>query len=192
MYGQTEAAPRISYVPFDQLGRKIGSIGIAVPEGSLTLDERTGELVYCGPNVMLGYAECPQDLAKGDELFGVLRTGDLASQDADGYFYITGRLKRFLKLFGKRFNLDELEMILSRRFESTVACCGRDDLLIAAVENREDTETICGTVCEMFDLPRAGIKVVAMEERPRTSNGKVEYQRLADAQREATLTAARS
>jgi len=192
MYGQTEAAPRISYVPFDQLGRKIGSIGIAVPEGSLTLDERTGELVYCGPNVMLGYAECPQDLAKGDELFGVLRTGDLASQDADGYFYITGRLKRFLKLFGKRFNLDELEIILSRRFESTVACCGRDDLLIAAVENREDTETIRGTVCEMFDLPRAAIKVVAMKELPRTSNGKVEYQRLADAQREATLTAARS
>jgi acyl-CoA synthetase (AMP-forming)/AMP-acid ligase II len=191
MYGQTEAAPRISYVPFDQLGRKIGSIGIAVPHGSLTLDERTGELVYCGPNVMLGYAECPQDLAKGDELFGVLRTGDLAWQDEDGYFYISGRLKRFLKLFGKRFNLDELEIILSRRFESAVACCGRDDRLIAAVENREDTEMIRGTVCEMFDLPRAAVKVVAMKELPRTFNGKVEYQRLADAQREATLTAAR-
>jgi acyl-CoA synthetase (AMP-forming)/AMP-acid ligase II len=180
MYGQTEAAPRISYVPFDQLGRKIGSIGIAVPHGSLTLDESTGELVYCGPNVMLGYAECPQDLAKGDELFGVLRTGDLAWQDADGYFYISGRLKRFLKLFGRRFNLDELEIILSRRFESTVACCGRDDLLIAGVENREDTEMIRGTVCEMFDLPRAAVKVVAMKELPRTPSGKLEYQRVAD------------
>jgi long-chain acyl-CoA synthetase len=191
MYGQTEAAPRISYVPFDQLGRKIGSIGIAVPHGSLALDERTGELVYRGPNVMMGYAEGPQDLAKGDELSGVLRTGDLATQDADGYFYITGRLKRFLKLFGKRFNLDELEIILSRRFESTVACCGRDDLLIAAVENREDTDMIRGTVCEMFDLPRAAVNVVAMKELPRMSNGKFEYQRLANAQPDATLTAAR-
>jgi acyl-CoA synthetase (AMP-forming)/AMP-acid ligase II len=145
------------------------------------LDEPTGELVYSGPNVMLGYAECPQDLAKGDELFGVLRTGDLASQDADGYFYITGRLKRFLKLFGKRFNLDELEMILSRRFESAVACCGRDDLLIAAVENCDDSEMIRGIVCEMFDLPRAAVKVVAMRELPRTTNGKLEYQRLGDA-----------
>jgi long-chain acyl-CoA synthetase len=191
MYGQTEAAPRISYVPCDQLGRKIGSIGIAVPHGSLTVDEHTGELVYSGPNVMLGYAECRQDLAKGDELFGVLRTGDLACQDADGYFYITGRLKRFLKLFGKRFNLDELEIILSRRFESAVACYGHDDLLIAAVENRKDTEMIRGIVCEMFDLPRAAVKVVAMKELPRTTNGKLEYQRLADAEREATLTAAR-
>jgi acyl-CoA synthetase (AMP-forming)/AMP-acid ligase II len=187
MYGQTEAAPRISYVPFDQLGRKIGSIGIAVPHGSLTLDERTGELVYRGPNVMLGYAECPQDLAKGDELFGVLRTGDLGLQDADGYFYITGRVKRFLKLFGKRFNLDELEIILSRRFESPVACSGRDDLLVAAVESREDSETIRGIVCEMFDLPRAAVKVAAMKELPRTANGKVEYQRMADAGRTARI-----
>ena len=182
MYGQTEAAPRMSYVPFEQLGRKIGSIGVAVPYGRLTLDQRTGELVYCGPNVMLGYAECREDLAKGDELFGVLRTGDLAFQDADGYFYITGRLKRFLKLFGKRFHLDEMESILSRRFQATVACCGRDDLLIAAVENCEDPETIRGIVCDIFDLPRTAVKVAAMRELPRTTNGKLEYQRVADAE----------
>jgi acyl-CoA synthetase (AMP-forming)/AMP-acid ligase II len=192
MYGQTEASPRISYVPCDQLGRKIGSIGVAVPHGSLTVDETTGELVYSGPNVMLGYAECPQDLAKGDELFGVLRTGDLACQDADGYFYITGRLTRFLKLFGKRFNLDELETMLSRHLESTAACYGRDDLLIVAVENRENTEMIRSIVCEMFDLPRAAVKVVALKELPRTTSGKLAYDRLADTEREATLTAGRA
>ena len=70
-----------------------------------------------------------EDLAKGDELHGVLRTGDLARQDDDGYFYITGRLKRFLKMFGKRFNLDDVEKMLSRRFAASVACYGRDDLL---------------------------------------------------------------
>jgi long-subunit acyl-CoA synthetase (AMP-forming) len=181
MYGQTEAAPRISYVPFDQLGRKIGSIGIAVPYGSLTLDEPTGELVYRGPNVMLGYAECREDLAKGDELCGVLRTGDIALQDVDGYFYITGRLKRFLKLFGKRFNLDEMESILSRRFQATLACCGRDDLLIVAVENSYDLETIREIVSEMFDLPRAIVKVMAMGKLPRNTNGKIEYERMPDA-----------
>src|SRR5664279_5877092 len=71
MYGQTEATARISYVPFEQVGRKIGSVGIAIPEGSLTVDEDTGELIYCGPNVMMGYAESREDLAKGDELHGV-------------------------------------------------------------------------------------------------------------------------
>jgi acyl-coenzyme A synthetase/AMP-(fatty) acid ligase len=141
---------------------------------------------------MLGYAECRQDLARGDDLSGVLRTGDVACQDSDGYFYITGRLNRFLKLFGKRFNLDELEIILARRFQSTVACYGRDDLLMAAVEDREDTEMIRGTVCEMFDLPRAAVKVVAMKKLPRMSNGKLEYRRLADAEQESTLTAGRA
>jgi long-chain acyl-CoA synthetase len=191
MYGQTEATARISYVPFEQLGRKIGSVGIAVLNGVLMLDGHTGELVYSGRNVMLGYAECPQDLAKGDELRGVLRTGDLGRQDADGFFYITGRLKRFLKLFGKRFNLDDVERILSSQFASTVACYGRDDLLTVAVEPCGNRDAICGKVCEMFDLPRTAVKLVAMQQLPRTANGKVDYQCLAAAERESTLAITR-
>jgi acyl-CoA synthetase (AMP-forming)/AMP-acid ligase II len=191
MYGQTEAAARISYVPFEQLGRKIGSVGIAIPEGSLILDENSGELIYRGPNVMLGYAECCEDLAKGDESKGVLWTGDLARQDADGYFYITGRLKRFLKLFGKRFNLDDAESILSRRLESAVACYGQDDLLRVAVVDCGNPEAVGAMVCETFDLPRMAVKVVAVKEFPRTGNGKVDYQRLVDADREPTLAAIR-
>jgi acyl-CoA synthetase (AMP-forming)/AMP-acid ligase II len=191
MYGQTEAAARISYVPFEELGRKIGSIGIAVPGGSLRVDEHNGELVYRGPNAMLGYAECREDLAKGDELDGVLRTGDLARQDADGYFYITGRLKRFLKLFGKRFNLDDVESVLSRRFGTAVACYGRDDLLMAAVEDCANPEAARGIVCETFDLPRTAVKVAAVKELPRTPNGKLDYQRLADAGLEHTMAVTR-
>jgi acyl-CoA synthetase (AMP-forming)/AMP-acid ligase II len=191
MYGQTEATARISYVPFEQLGDKVGSVGIAIPEGTLTVDELTGELVYRGPNVMMGYAECREDLAKGDELQGLLRTGDLARRDADGYFYITGRLKRFLKLFGKRFNLDEVEKILSRRLQASVACYGRDDLLIAAVENQQEPDAISGIVCETFDLPRTAVKVVAVTELPRTANGKLDYQRLADADQTRAVAATR-
>jgi len=56
--------------------------------------------VYRGDNVMLGYASTREDLAKSNELNGILRTGDLAKFDSDGYFYITGRTKRFLKIFG--------------------------------------------------------------------------------------------
>jgi long-chain acyl-CoA synthetase len=180
MYGQTEATARISYVPFDQLGRKVGSVGIAIPNGSLTVDGTTGELVYSGSNVMMGYAEGRKDLAKGDELHGVLRTGDLARQDGDGYFYITGRVKRFLKLFGNRFNLDHVEKILARHFEASVACYGRDDLLTVAVEGSENPEAISKTVCETFDLPRTAVKVVTVKKLPRNANGKLDYQRLAE------------
>ena len=180
MYGQAEATPRISYVPFEQLGRKIGSVGIAVPGGSLRMDEQTGELIYSGPNVMLGYAECRADLAKGDELHGVLRTGDLARQDADGYFYITGRLKRFLKLFGKRFNLDEVESVLVSPFQPTVACFGRDDLL-GRRGGLQSPEEVGVGLCQILDLPRTAVKVIAVTQLPRTINGKIDYPRLADA-----------
>jgi len=180
MYGQTEATARISYVPVEMLGAKIGSVGVAIPDGSLHVDEVTNELVYRGPNVMLGYAESRADLSKGDELHGVLRTGDLARQDEDGCFYITGRLKRFLKMFGKRFNLDDVENVLTRRCQKSVACYGRDDLLMAAVENCENGDAIHELICETFDLPRPAVKVVVLEALPRTPNGKLDYKRLAE------------
>jgi acyl-coenzyme A synthetase/AMP-(fatty) acid ligase len=191
MYGQTEATARISYVPFEQLGRKIGSVGIAIPGGSMSADESTGELVYRGPNVMLGYAECREDLSQGDELNGVLRTGDLAWQDSDGYFYITGRLKRFVKMFGKRFNLDEVERILSQHFGAPVACYGQDDSVAAAVERCDNPDALRTLACEIFDLPRTALRVVAVNDLPRTANGKLDYQRLADASCAHVAVAAR-
>jgi acyl-coenzyme A synthetase/AMP-(fatty) acid ligase len=138
---------------------------------------------------MLGYAECRQDLAKGDELHGVLRTGDLARKDDDGYFYITGRLKRFLKMFGKRFNLDDVEKILTRRFEASVACYGRDDLLMLAVESSGNPEAIRKIVCETFDLPRSVVKALRVTELPRTPNGKLDYKRLAEIESEGAVAA---
>jgi len=181
MYGQTEATARISYVPSENLSQKIGSVGLAIPDGALTTDERTGELIYSGPNVMLGYAECREDLTKGDELHGILRTGDLARLDADGYVYITGRLKRFLKLFGKRFNLDDVERVISRDLGSPVACFGNDDLLQIAVNDREHPGAVRELACKMFGLPRTAVNVVVVSELPRTLNGKLDYQSLIEA-----------
>ena len=182
MYGQTEATARISYVPSPALGTKIGSIGIPIPEGSLSIDASSGELIYAGPNVMLGYAECREDLGKGDELHGVLRTGDLARQDGDGFFYVTGRLKRFLKLFGKRFNLDEVEQIIERRTGLPVASFGRDDLLMLAVQSSSiSSDVVASMVRETFGLPKDAIWVETVQDLPRTARGKKDYQALVQA-----------
>lgn len=179
MYGQTEATARISYVPFEYLGKKIGSIGVAIPNGSMEVDSETGELVYTGPNVMLGYANCREDLSKGDELGGVLRTGDLARRDADGFFYITGRIRRFLKLFGKRYGLDEIEQMVQSRFGFPAACSGRDDLLRVAIE-AEDREAapVATLLRELLALPKEAIQVQALQALPRTMAGKIDYQAL--------------
>ena len=179
MYGQTEATARIAYVPAEHLSEKVGSVGIAIPNGSLTTDEHTGELLYSGPNVMMGYAESRADLAKSDELHGTLRTGDLARIDSDGFTYITGRLKRFLKLFGKRFNLDDVESILMRHIETPIACFGSDDLLQIAVEGTVvAVDEVRETVCKLFDLPRTAVNVTTVATLPRTANGKLNYQAL--------------
>ncbi|HKD06961.1 MAG TPA: AMP-binding protein [Bryobacteraceae bacterium] len=190
MYGQTEAAPRMSYVPFERLGEKIGSVGVPIPGGSFQIDDETGELIYSGPNVMMGYAETREDLVRGDDVGGVLRTGDLARLDSEGYCYITGRLKRFLKLFGKRLNLDDVERILVSRTGSAVVCFGKDDRLVCATAACGDPQAIAHAACEIFALPKAAVKAIALEQFPLLANGKLDYQRLA--QIEASTLAART
>jgi hypothetical protein len=119
----------IRYVPPDRLQEKIGSIGAPIPGGTLEIDGSTGELIYRGPNVMMGCASSRQDLAKHDERAGELRTGDLARIDDAGFFYLTGRLKRFVKLPGNRVNLDEVERELAEAFGIPVACVSEDGQL---------------------------------------------------------------
>lgn len=137
MYGQTEATARMSYIPWEHCLTKIGSIGIPVPGGQIKLlDENneaitktgvSGELIYYGANVSLGYAICREDLAKGDENKGRLATGDMAYADADGYYFITGRKKRFVKLYGKRMSLDQIQDDLQEMFDTPDIVCTGDD-----------------------------------------------------------------
>ena len=114
MYGQTEATSRMSYLPCEQARTKAGSIGIAIPGGKFWLEDvnrnvikkndTTGELVYQGKNVSMGYANSCFDLENEDENKGILYTGDFAKRDTDGFYYITGRMKRFLKIPIRFFN----------------------------------------------------------------------------------------
>lgn len=181
MYGQTEAAPRISYVPPDRLRDKLGSIGVAIPDGSLEVDSDTGELIYRGPNVMMGYAECREDLVRGDDLGGVLRTGDLGRKDGDGFFYLTGRMKRFIKLAGARVNLDDVESGLSQAFATPLACIGADDRMTVVVADDApiDDDALLALLRERFDIYAGHVRVNRQPALLYTANGKLDYQSLA-------------
>jgi len=181
MYGQTEAAPRISYVPPARLDEKLGSIGVAVPGGALDLDPATSELIYRGPNVMLGYAESRADLERGDDLQGVLRTGDIGRRDEEGFYFLTGRLKRFIKLSGARVNLDDVEKMLVNDFDTPLACIGTDDrLIVVLTEGSSTTDAAIRELLRVRCNIYAGLVTIERRsELPFTANGKVDYQALA-------------
>jgi acyl-coenzyme A synthetase/AMP-(fatty) acid ligase len=187
MYGQTEATARISYLPpvFNESHHK--SIGIAIPHGEITLldedgeaisaENKVGELLYSGENVMMGYATCRQDLGEADTYKGVLKTGDLAYKDKDGLFYITGRIKRYIKLFGNRVNLDEVEQNLKTQgFECL--CVGEDDLLKVAVLEDSQIESIKSYIVNKYKFHPKSINIEVVASFPITSSGKIEYQKL--------------
>ncbi|WP_158539756.1 AMP-binding protein [Gordonibacter sp. 28C] len=186
MYGQTEATARISFLPPERALDKAGSVGIAIPGGSLRLEREdasvvdapgeVGELVYEGPNVTMGYATCRADLSRGDERGGVLRTGDLARFDEDGFFYIEGRKSRFLKVFGNRVGLDDLERLLAEHGVSA-ACTGEDDCVRVFVENGE-AELATELLPLLTGLNHAAFLVAAVEDLPRSESGKVLYSKL--------------
>ena len=185
MYGQTEATARISYVPSEQLGEKIGSIGIPIPNGRLSLatreDSDQQELVYSGPNVMMGYAETAADLADGDELEGTLRTGDLATVDNDGFFFLAGRLKRFAKLFGRRISLEDVEKDLEMQYSIHAAAIDREgQLTVYAVARDEvlDRAGIARYLAQRLSVPPKYITVDAIAEIPMTASGKKDYKTL--------------
>lgn len=183
MYGQTEATARISYVPPGRLGEKIGSIGIAIPGGRLRLEplEHAGalaaELIYEGENVMMGYADRPEDLALGDVQHGVLRTGDLATVDADGYFTLAGRLKRFAKLFGRRVSLEDVERELESAFPiRAMATDASERLQVHFVTDDAVLEdAMIAHLARFLAVPPGAIEVRRLAELPLTASGKKDY-----------------
>lgn len=183
MYGATEATARMSYVPAEVSVEKAGSIGIPIPGGRFELidvdgsiiheSDKVGELVYYGDNVTLGYAVCREDLAKGDDNNGRLETGDMAKRDADGYFYVVGRKKRFLKIYGNRVNLVEVEDLLGKAgYEA--ACVGEDDHM-RIYTTSVDTSGIVDFISEKTGLNRAAFEAIHIDEIPRNASGKVLY-----------------
>lgn len=190
MYGQTEATARMSYLPWKDAEQKMGSIGIAIPGGHFALEDgnsgvilesnKTGELIYYGRNVTMGYAVNRESLAAGDENHGRLVTGDLAYRDEEGFYYITGRKKRFVKLLGNRVSLDETEEMLSREFtDMTFACTGTDEQMkVFYVGNRQGDMAISRFLSKKLHLFKKNFVICKIDSIPRNASGKILYEQL--------------
>ncbi|MDF0696262.1 AMP-binding protein [Rhizobium sp. MC63] len=183
MYGQTEAAARIAFVPPESLLDNEERIGIAIPGGSLSLvdddghpldrPDVAGELVYAGPNVMMGYGADRADLQRGTEV-ATLNTGDIAMRDEDGFFRIVGRKSRFAKVAGLRIGFDIMEQVLAE-VGIAAAVVGDDHGLQACVTDARDADRALQVLVEASHLPASLVTVRVRSELPRLASGKIDY-----------------
>jgi acyl-coenzyme A synthetase/AMP-(fatty) acid ligase len=184
MYGQTEATSRMSYLSWEHARTKTGSIGRAIPGGDFWIEDdngniieesdRPGELAYRGDNVTLGYAESYFDLCKGDENKGVLLTGDIVKRDEDDFYYIVGRKKRFLKMFGNRVSLDEIEQLV-KSFGFDCVCTGTDDNLKIYITQPDNENSVLSYIAKCTGINQNKIILETIDKIPRNDSGKVLY-----------------
>lgn len=188
-YGQSECTARMAWLPPKWAIEKVGSIGIAVPNGELSLIDieghpvttpnTEGEMCYRGKNVTMGYARSREDLLLGDERNGFIRTGDLAYFDEDGCYYIVGRMGRFLKLFGMRVGLDECEKIIKGKFSGLeCACVGTDDKMLVYLTDEKYKEQVKEELVSRLKLVATSFEVRIINEIPKNEAGKILYAKL--------------
>jgi len=191
MYGQTEASPRVTWLPPDKLKEKVGSIGIPVPGVDVRVAGESamempvgdiGEIVVSGDCVMLGYWNQP------DEQTQVLRngrlfTGDLARRDEDGYIYVVSRKKEIIKAGGNRVSAKEIEeRILENDKVLEVAVFGVEDEVLgeaikAVMVLKESQSASIKEIQEHVALKLARHKIPKyidfVESLPKYQSGKV-------------------
>ncbi|MGW5849655.1 AMP-binding protein [Streptomyces sp. NPDC055254] len=196
MYGQTEATARMAYLPPALAETRPEAAGVAVPGGSFRLqplpdwpEEDTGELVYAGPNVMLGYARSPRDLALG-RTAAELYTGDIARLTSGGLYEIVGRRSRFVKILGLRIDPAQVEAMLAQH-GVTALCAGDDDgLAVAATGTRaSEARRIRRLVTDACGLPPGAVRVGVLPELPRLATGKPDYRAVRELGRPASGSA---
>lgn len=188
MYGQTEATARISYVPPQLILEHPTSVGITIPGGTIHLiDDKKqtilapnepGEIVYSGPNVMMGYATNAHSLSLKDELNGTLYTGDIGQFDEEGLLYIVGRKSRFIKVSGVRIGLDELEKRIQTSLKIDAACGGKDDLLIVTFTDPDDKPKLQQLLSSVLKISPVSYTLEYVHSYPRNDYGKINYDQL--------------
>lgn len=182
-YGQTEGTARMAFLNPNFVATKKGSIGKAIPNGILSIVDEfgketfegiaSGEMVYRGENVTLGYANGLEDLNLQDQRHGILPTGDLVRRDEDGFYFIVGRKSRFLKLYGIRIALDEVEKLVSKAFGVECVCGGNDQKMIVLTTKPFIEKEISDFIVQKTGLFHQSFSVEYGSIIPRNETGKV-------------------
>lgn len=187
MYGQTEASPRISYLPPNLASENPDCIGIPVPGGKLSLldehgqpittTDKAGELEFTGPNVMMGYALSRKDLHKNKDVHE-LRTGDIAVRKENGLYKIVGRASRFVKIVGLRLSLDDIESNLKSDGISCMVSGDDECIIIGSDDTSISNRRIEKKLLSLYKIPSNTLKVILLKTLPTLPTGKPDYRSL--------------
>lgn len=193
MYGATEASARLSYLDPEDLPRKVGSIGKAIPnvelrvlreDGSEADAGEVGEIVARGSNIMEGIWGEPEGTAAVLDQHG-FHTGDLGLRDEEGFLYVVGRKNEMIKSAGHRVSPKEIEEVLaeSPAVDEAAVVGIADEILgeavVAFVTLRSgdsdgqagELQRWCGERLPSYKVP---CRIEVVPELPRNPSGKID------------------
>ncbi len=184
MYGAAEATARMGYLPWRYAKEKIGSIGKAIPGGKFWLEDKNrkkikqnkkiGELIYSGKNVSSGYAKNYHDLYENNES-DILRTGDFAKRDEDGFYYLLGRSDKFIKIQGNRLNLEDIEIYTSSFGIKTVCKLNKKNKITIFIEKNIDEKTLLKKIKDKITIHPSNFLIKKINKFPINKNLKISY-----------------
>ena len=185
MYGQTECSPRMAYLNVNKFPDKIGSVGRPIDSGRFRFnardkfdDKNSAELIYIGPNVGLGYSKSWKDLSDQDQWNGEIATGDIGKMDVDGFYYITGRIKRIHKISGVRIDLDICQMQVRNFIDwDNLFVIGKDEVLYLVSSAELNWKDLRNFISFSYSISPSKIKFICVNNLPIT-NGKISYYEL--------------
>ena len=184
MYGAAEATARMGYVPWEYAKKKIGSIGIAIKGGRLWLENKKkqkiikknkiGELFYSGKNVFSGYANNFRDLSTINNL-DILRTGDFAKKDKDGFYFLSGRSDKFVKIQGNRLNLEDIERYTSNFGVKSVCKLNKQNKISIFIEKDIDERMLLNEIRNRVTVHPSNFIIKKIKKFPLNKNFKISY-----------------
>ncbi len=178
MYGQTEAGGRMTVLQPGHLPHLHRSVGTPLRSCEIRIDT-DGEILFRGPGVMLGYARGREDLDyyRPGEAGGFLRTGDRGYLDERGFLYVSGRVSRDRKIFGKRISLDDVEAFA--RGGAQAAAVESEGIISIFFEPAVPSDAPSAIVLSRhFQLPPQMFRLIALARLPCTASGKIAYDQL--------------
>lgn len=180
-YGQTECAGYISDVNIRESSVKKAAVGKPLEHMEIMVDAESNELIVKSRSVCMGYADNIMRLAEGDVNQGILHTGDTVYLDKSGCICLMGRLTRYVKVLGKRVNLDDIERYLLAKFpDMDSGCIGTDNNICVYYTNEKSGlfNEIKISLDHSMKIPSKYVSGVYLEKIPRGTSGKIDYRRL--------------